>query len=84
MAFGKKDWAAPFMSGRRNGLYTSEELFVCETLQKIGVVGEKRLGYSFGKQVWPEPGVVLKRFEREEDDLSRRMGEGGKRENFLK
>lgn len=30
------------MRGRRNGLYTSEELFICETLIKIGVVGAKR------------------------------------------
>lgn len=40
---GKKDWAERFTQGRRNGLYTSEELFICETLVKIGVVGARRM-----------------------------------------
>lgn len=31
------------MKGRRNGVYTSEELFICEALVKIGVVGARRM-----------------------------------------
>jgi len=61
-AFGKKEWAAPFMGGRRNGIYTSEELFIHETLQNIGVVGEKRTEGNVNREVWPPPGVVWKGF----------------------
>lgn len=40
---GKKNWADVLMRGRRNGLYSCEELFIFEALVEIGVVGRVRM-----------------------------------------
>jgi hypothetical protein len=67
-AFGKNEWARAFMRGRRNGVYNSEELFICETLQKIGVVGEKRMEDSVQEpKSWAGSGEVWRRFRRGKD-----------------
>src|ERR1700761_873544 len=39
---GDANWAFRFMQGRRNGLYTSEQLFIVETLTECGILGGPR------------------------------------------
>jgi hypothetical protein len=39
---GNAHWAFRFMQGRRNALYTSEQLFIVETLTECGILGGPR------------------------------------------